>query len=408
MLHRTALIFTGLALASACTPASTEMTSTAPPVFVCDSDMPEASYTQSEQALIDTLWDETLVYLEGFSESLRAGDSQCDTGAGVILQTVTADGEGPETGCIDKYKDVDAVLSHIRAVLDHPDEAKACFDPQKNYDAFALYSPGKAALEESEVASWIERPAMAEYYAGTNGPIGESGRELSEGFWQILKDTTPEGAFPVDVTANGLPNLWASVGWLPFYAENPSALNERFRGGYAYAEVMGPWGLLRIKSIDGEPVGAEVGMTIQLANTFYPYHYHHPQEIYITLTEPQCVRQNSFMVGHWDNPAFTQARRDDGWDVDILPTENVLQEWFASQAPSGNAKTYFERNAIHAFNLEDACPAGSGPRGLVTVWARTTARDNNQTTRICQPQASLEDGKALPGMPYTCALDDFE
>ena len=45
---------------------------------------------------------------------------------------------------------------------------------------------------------------------------------------------------------------------------------------------MGPWGLLRIKEIDGELVGAEIGMTIQL-ESFYPYHFHHSQEIYMNI-----------------------------------------------------------------------------------------------------------------------------
>ena len=65
---------------------------------------------------------------------------------------------------------------------------------------------------------------------------------------------------------------------------------DRFRGGYLYAELMGPWGNLRIEEIDGEKVGAEIGMTVQLFNTSYPFHYHHPQEIYMTLTKPAMHR----------------------------------------------------------------------------------------------------------------------
>ena len=47
---------------------------------------------------------------------------------------------------------------------------------------------------------------------------------------------------------------------------------------------MGPWGKLRFKEIDGETVGAEIGMTVQLFNTSHSCHFHHPQEICIPLT----------------------------------------------------------------------------------------------------------------------------
>ena len=35
------------------------------------------------------------------------------------------------------------------------------------------------------------------------------------------------------------------------------------RGMYAYAEVLGHWGLIRIDEINGEKVGAEIGMVNQ-------------------------------------------------------------------------------------------------------------------------------------------------
>lgn len=60
---------------------------------------------------------------------------------------------------------------------------------------------------------------------------------------------------------------------------------------------MGPWGnRRRIDEIDGEKVARRFAMTVQLFNTSYPYHYHHPQEIYMTLTKPQCIDQNQYMV----------------------------------------------------------------------------------------------------------------
>ena len=107
------------------------------------------------------------------------------------------------------------------------------------------------------------------------------------------KVKTPKN-FPYDVSARSLPNLWASVGWFPMYAEESERNQKNFanvRGGYAYAEILGHWGLLRIDEINGQKVGAEVGMTVQAVNTLYPYHNHATSELYYTMRQPSCVNQ---------------------------------------------------------------------------------------------------------------------
>ncbi|WP_158085770.1 dimethylsulfonioproprionate lyase family protein [Henriciella aquimarina] len=373
--------------------------------FVCNADVEPASYTLEEQVLVDQLWEETLTYLRGFADGLTTPTGACLDSAEATIQTVSEDGT-IQTDCIAQYRDVELVLKHVQAVLDHPEEAKRCFDPQKDYDVFQLYTPNAAMKTDHEVAGWIDRPTLTAYFSELGGEIGAAGEELARDFVDIAKKADASANFPVDVSYNGLPNLWAAVGWLPFYAENPAAINPRFRGAYAYAEVMGPWGLLRIKSIDGESVGAEIGMTLQLADTFYPYHYHHPQEIYVTLTPAACVGQNEFMVGHWDNPQFEQTEREDGWDVTVDGSDGRSEAWFIPQSSDGHSLAYFERNAIHAFKLKEDCRSGDGHQGLVTVWARTTARDNDQTTHICSP---VDGGDtAHPDEAYTCSLTDWE
>ncbi len=261
----------------------------------------------------------------------------------------------------------------------------------------------------SPVSQWLDRPLLTDYYTKMGGPIGKAGLELNDNFVQVAAKTDTKAHWTHDVSINGLPNLWASVGWIPFYAENENARNDRFRGGYLYAEVMGPWGNLRIAEIDGEPVGAEIGMTVQLFNTSYPYHYHHPQEAYITLSKPQCVDQNRYMVMDWDNDALHQERVEGGWSVTVDGSADTWKTWFKDQDPTKEWLAYFERNAIHSFYLKEGCNATIENSGLVTVWARSTARDNQQSTRLCRPA----DGKPHVNdmMPWTksvCDLTDWK
>jgi len=172
---------------------------------------------------------------------------------------------------------------------------------------------------------------------------------------------------------------------------------------------MGPWGNLRIKDIDGEKVEAEIGMTVQLFNTSYPFHYHHPQEIYMAPTKPQCIDQNKFMVMHWDSDQFKQSRRNNGWTVEIDGKQGKWNKWFANQDTDKESLTYFERNAIHAFYAKEGCNQTIQNSGLVTVWSRSTAQDNEQSTRICRPSTGKMTTNGLnPDDKTFCELNDWK
>jgi hypothetical protein len=181
----------------------------------------------------------------------------------------------------------ESVLPNRSCILDGTEVSR------RDYKAFPLYTPSTQVRQLSATAAWINRPLLTDYYRKMGGAIGAAGTELNENFLAVTSRTDTTSHWTRDVSIKGLPTLWSSVGWIPFYAENPDAGSDRFRGGYLYAEVMGPWGNLRIKDIDGEPVGAEIGMTVQLFNTAYPFHYHHPQEIYMTLTKPSASTRTS-------------------------------------------------------------------------------------------------------------------
>ena len=373
--------------------------------FVCQPDVRPAHYTRQEQRLVDRFWRETLTYLEQYLQALETPTGRCLDSAEATIQTFDAVTGTRQARCIMRYRDIELLAKHLRAIIAEPDKAKACFDPQKDYDAFQLYTPSRAVQRLSPVSRWLDRPLLTDYYRRLGGEIGEAGLELNEHFVAVTARTDTRVHFSRDVSIKGLPTLWSSVGWIPFYAENPDAGSDRFRGGYLYAEVMGPWGNLRIKAIDGETVGAEIGMTVQLFDTSYPYHYHHPQEIYMTLTLPQCIDQNRYMVMHWDSEAFDHQRRDDGWTVAIDGSGGRWRNWFANQDPEHEWLTYFERNAIHAFHAREGCNQTIENSGLVKVWARSTAQDNEQSTRLCQ---SPQGGSLMhPGEAAVCELRDW-
>lgn len=374
--------------------------------FKCDDDVPQPSYTAEEQKLVDQFWDETLLYLDAYVDVLSKPTGRCKDSAEATIQTFDTTTGKKQSRCILKYRDMELMTKHVKAILAEPDKAKACFDPQKNYSEMQLYTPNAKLQSMSAVSRWLDRPLLTQYFTKIGGPIGKAGVELNENFVEVTSKTDTQAHWKRDVSINGLPNLWASVGWIPFYAENENARNDRFRGGYLYAEVMGPWGNLRIAEIDGERVGAEIGMTAQLFNSSYPYHYHHPQEIYITLTKPQCMDQNKDMVLHWDSDALHQERVEGGWAVTVDGSGDTWKKWFRNQDPEKEWLSYFERNAIHAFYLKAGCNATIKNSGLVTVWARSTSRDNQQSTRLCRPA----DGKPHVNdmMPWTKSVCDLK
>ena len=380
--------------------------------FVCDDDIDTTPLSPEEKALEDELWRQTLEYLKGFAKALETSRLCLDSPRATI-QTNDGKSNAVESRCVSRYRDVELMVKHVNWVLNHPDMARTCFDSQKNYEAFPLYSPNEEMKAASKVASWIDRPTLNDYYADKEGLIAETGRKLATDFAAVLENTSSEGFVDIDMTYRGLPDLWTAVGWIPFYAEADKAINARFRGGYSYAEVMGPWGLLRIKEIDGELVGAEIGMTIQL-ESFYPYHFHHSQELYMNIGTSTCATPNTFMVMHWDNPSFAQERTDGGWDVTIDKRKQKKATWFRPTSPSDPNEwiAYYERNAIHATSVGAECGKSGAPAGFAQVWARTSSRDNNQTTKVCVPIDEEGNEKTVESVtPYdrvVCHLEDWK
>lgn len=373
-----------------------------PVEFNCDQNVNKAEGLEAKNHE-EQLWLETLSYLSGVYEILTVGNG-CSAGPLAVVQTNDGN-NGIQRNCAIEYEDIQKTVKHLGLIINNPQKAKKCFDTQKDYSEFQLYSPNKKMKKASPISNWLDRPTLDEYFEENieNTLIIKAGLELSQNFERFLESTTMPEYLDVDITHKTLKELWSSVGWLPFYAENSDAINSRFRGGYVYAEVMGPWGLLRISHINGEVVGAEIGMTVQLNDTFYPYHYHHPQEFYMPLSSPQCNSTNKFFVAHWDSKLFDYNKEDNEISFDGDKSIDV-PAWFITQAPDAANFTYFERNAVHAFKVAENCASES--TALVSLWGRTTSRNNNQTTRICSLEQK-SSGEASSDDGFVCRFEKY-
>ena len=205
--------------------------------------------------------------------------------------------------------------------------------------------------------------------------------------------------FPYDISANSLPNLWAAAGWFPMYAEESKRNDKNFnniRGGYAYAEIFGHWGLLRIDEINGEKVGAEVGMTVQAVDTLYPFHNHAISEMYYNMRIPACTNQFKTMAVREDSPLVKTVKEDDKVRrVQFDEGQHNSQTMWLSGSAEQDSLIYFHQNTIHAFDVDGSCEAKPEERAIVSVWARSNAHDKRNdygTTLLCESAAN-------PGTP---------
>lgn len=130
----------------------------------------------------------------------------------------------------------------------------------------------------------------------------------------------------------------------------------------------------------------------------------------MTLTKPQCINQNQYMVLHWDSDQFKQERTEKGWTVEIDGSKDKWKKWFVDQDSNKEWLTYFERNAIHAFNATEGCNQTIKNSGLVTVWARSTSRDNEQSTRLCHfaDDRGKQTKNMLPANKVICDLHNWK
>ncbi len=357
--------------------------------FDCKCLKEEVKYSKKEQAYVDILWEESLQYLKAYAIALTTSTGKCVNSDEAIYETV----DGHKKMCVMDQRDMQLMVKQIYLVLLNPDKAKKCFATRSEVDW--LYSPGGKTRENSKVDQWINRMTFEEFFNQkvTDPGVKKEGLSLTKHFNKMITgdDIAMPDNFPYDVSANALPNLWAAVGWFPMYAEESERNDKNFintRGGYAYGEIFGNWGLLQIDEINGEKVGAEVGMVVQSVNTFYPYHNHAISEMYHTIRTPACVNEFKTFALEEDNPTVTTVYEDESMKRVQFNT-NVPQEYmmWATGAPDHQPFVYFRRNTIHAFEVDGSCEAKPEEKALVTIWARSNANDSRNdygSTLLCE------------------------
>lgn len=347
-------------------------------------------YKKEEQKYVDTLWHETLLYLNAYAQALTNSDNNnCLNSDEAMIDSTN----GVKRMCIMDRRDMKLLVKNIYQVINNPDKAKACFSAREDVDW--IYSPGKEIEEKSPVAQWLNRMTFDEFFDQkvTNPEVKKLGKEFAKNFYKMVtgNDIKMPLSFPYDVSANALPNLWASAGWFPMYAQESKRNDKNFtniRGGYAYAEIFGHWGLLRIDEINGQKVGAEVGMTVQSVNTFYPYHNHAISEIYYNMRVPACTKEfNSFAIKE-DSPLLKTVKVDDKMRrVQFDSSQKNESKMWNDSSYKKDPLIYFHQNTIHAFEVDGDCESKPEEKAIVSVWARSNAHDKRNdygTTLLCE------------------------
>ncbi|QYK12684.1 hypothetical protein K0I63_18480 [Shewanella rhizosphaerae] len=347
-------------------------------------------HTKADQKYVDMLWDETLTYLKAYAIALTNGEnSHCLNSDEAIVDST----QGGQKICIMDRRDMKQMVKNIYQVINNPDKAKQCFGAREEVNW--IYNPGGELTKHSPVAQHFKRTTFDEFFKTkvTNKEVQKLGKTFTKNFAKMVTgdEVKMPSAFPYDISANALPNLWAAAGWFPMYAEESKRNDKNFnniRGGYAYAEIFGHWGLLRIDEINDEKVGAEVGMTVQSVDTLYPYHNHAISEIYYNMRVPACANQFKSFAVRADSPLLTTVKEDDKMrrvQFDAAQ-HNGHTQWLAGSSQQ-DSLLYFHQNTIHAFDVDGSCEAKPEERAIVSVWARSNAHDKRNdygTTLLCE------------------------
>ncbi|GIU19091.1 hypothetical protein [Shewanella sp. MBTL60-007] len=356
--------------------------------FQCLGDSPQ--YSARDQKYIDILWDETLSYLQAYAVALTNDQvSGCLNSDTAMIDST----EGGQHICVMDRRDMKQMVKNIYQVINNAEEAKRCFGARE--DVSWIYNPGGELTQNSPVAQHFKRTTFEEFFDEkvTDKQVKQYGESFTKNFYKMVTgdEVKMPAVFPYDISANSLPNLWAAAGWFPMYAEESKRNDKNFnniRGGYAYAEIFGHWGLLRIDEINGEKVGAEIGMTVQSVDTLYPFHNHAISEMYYNMRIPACTNQFKTMAIREDSPLVKTVEEDDKIRrVQFDEGQHNSQTMWRSGSSEQDPLIYFHQNTIHAFDVDGSCEANPAERAIVSVWARSNAHDKRNdygTTLLCE------------------------
>ena len=353
-----------------------------------------AKITQEESEYRDLVWEEAMVYLRNLAIAATTTDRYCRNSDIAIFATGQQDSSKPRNMCLMDREDSREMVNNIYAIINNQVESKKCFDlNKKSQDVF---SPGGFLSSQSQPALSQERKTLSEFFQNLEIPVvREHGLVVADNFSDIVTGDQIQSpsAFPSDISANTLPNLWASVGWIPMYAKEDGRFHNNqpsARGGFVYAEVLGSTGLIRIKSINGNPMRSEIGMTVQKLDSFYTFHTHDATEIYYNLKKPSCDEQVEVFAMREGNPLLKTISENEHYRIVEFDagSPSIKDNFWMSASPVGYDLTYFHENTIHALKLSSECSKIPNQSGAVAVWARTRGFDTHNPyyskTNICE------------------------
>ena len=296
--------------------------------------------------------------------------------------------------CLMDRQDTRNMANQIYAILENQDAAKKCFSLNK--DEGDVYNPGGQIVAKSQPAQSQKRRSLQDFFEDLKiEEVRDHGLLLADHFSEIITgaDIISPRSFPSDVSARALPNLWASVGWIPMYAKKEGRFKTNqssARGGFVYAEVLGSTGLLRIKEINGEAVKAEIGMTVQKLDSFYTYHTHNATEIYYSIKTPSCRDEVQVFMMREGNPLVKTVKQADNYRIIEFDASSpqIKDHFWLESSPLSHDLTYYHENTIHALKVSDKCSKNPKKSGAVAIWARPSGSDsrnpNYAVTNICE------------------------
>lgn len=349
-------------------------------------------------ALESKVYDQSLLYLEAFVELLSQPNEFCPVGAIATIESAPNNTKA----CIFDQAEIPKIIEQSRQIISEPELFRDCFVLDNTLSG--QYAASLELVQQSEVAGLLDRPLMSDYFAqgGFSAELAEAGVSFSENFVKIISNIVPNEqylkySFPV------LKDLWATAGWNPMYVDRTeNSLASRFKGSYVYAEIIGPDGMLNIATINGEPYALHLGMTVQAADSLYPFHYHKQEEMYLDISDSSCLSDKTYALFDWREGRYQQVGDSTESARMILADEQAWETRFGN--PALGELRFLKSNFFHSFDVSQTC-SGSGPQGLVSVWARTGINlgESELRTRVCELPTEAEE-TAEPQSFYLCEV----
>ena len=390
--------------------------------MVCPrSVLEKVPYQGSEEKKRKVLYRDLIKFLDNFLQSLHHPISKTkyqnskgkisEFGCDNMSQVVTGTANGSKkVSCLPS--DTISMYQKIRYIVDHPKDFYPCFDPKYK----DLADDSQLSFFSGRTPSGLTDHWQVFFNKGSFTGLKKN-TEISTRIWnvlakfdhffgKILEGTEndckkhPRICKLEPTHSNGNRRIFANAGWIPMYARKKSRLDfptmdDNFRGRYAYTELVGPTGMLRVNTVNEVDFNVMIGAAIQGDGTFYAPHKHLSPELYIPL------RKSCHKLREVDRGALVQSMKF-GFVTDHLAPLTI----------DDYPNIWWIGPSVHHFFKVGNCYGNKEQRGLVMIWARTDTSDLNQKTYISHRNLQDYTGRK-PSLDrtldqYSYSPSDFE